>query len=313
VIDAARVGVCVGTTVGCAFDAEAYYRACLGGLRPSPEALAAYLSNDLATVLGLAAGARGPLATVVNACASSADAIGLARRWLLARECDVVICGGADALHRFPFLGFGVLKNTSSGPCRPFDASRSGLNLGDGAGLLVLERETDALARGARVLGFVSGYATTADAHHLTAPHPEGLGLRLALERALADARIEPSAVGFVHAHGTGTTHNDRVEGRALADRFGTGVVVFSTKGYTGHTLGAAGALGAIFSLAHLRLGRVPACAGFETPDPECLVVPTRRACAVDADAAVACSLAFGGTNSVLVFERAPAATEAKP
>ena len=308
-----RIGVCLGTTVGCSFDAEEYYRACLRGDHPGPDAIRAYLDNDLATVVASFAHAHGPLATVVDACASATDAIGLATQWIARDRCDVVLAGGADALHRFPFLGFGVLRNTSTEECRPFDRNRAGLNLGEGAGVLVLEREDHARRRGARIRGWIAGYATAADAHHPTAPHPEGRGLRRALRLALGAAGREPSAVGFVHAHGTGTIHNDRVEGRALADLFGPTVTVFSTKGATGHTMGAAGALGAIFALCHLRDGRVPPCAGFKTTDPECAVVPTTETRTVVAGTAIASSLAFGGTNSVLVLDRGEPGDGGKP
>jgi 3-oxoacyl-[acyl-carrier-protein] synthase II len=235
---------------------------------------------------------------------SATDAIGLGAQWIARRRCDVVLAGGADALHRVPYLGFGVLRNTSTTDCQPFDRNRAGLNLGEGAGVLVLEHEDHARRRGADLLGWIAGHATASDAHHPTAPHPEGRGLRRALAAALTVAELSPAAVGFVHAHGTGTVHNDRVEGKALADLFGPDAVVFSTKGATGHTMGAAGALGAIFALAHLRDGQVPPSAGFRTPDPECVVVPTTEVRRVTARAAVSSSLAFGGTNSVLVLRR---------
>lgn len=300
-----RMGVAMGTTVGCAFDAEAYYRACLAGEHPGPDAAAAYLDNELATEIAAAVGAEGPTTTVVDACASSADAIGLAVQWLRQGECDCVLAGGADALHRIPLLGFGILRNTSSADCRPFDKNRAGLNLGEGAGALVLEREADAHARGARILGYVAGFATSADAHHPTAPHPEGLGLRRAISLALADADLAPSAIGLVHAHGTGTVHNDRVEGRALADLLGPTTPVFSSKGLTGHTMGAAGVLGVTFALACLTRGRAPRSVGFETPDPECVVVPATDARPIEAQAALCSSLAFGGTNSVVIVCKA--------
>jgi len=252
--------------------------------------------------------ARGPTTTVVDACASATDAIGVGARWVAAGVADVVLAGGADALHRFPYLGFGVLRNTSTKDCRPFDRHRAGLNLGEGAGVLVLEREEHARGRGAHVLGYVAGYATSADAHHPTAPHPEGLGLRRAFTLALRHAGLDAEKLGFVHAHGTGTIHNDRVEGRVLADLCGPSITVLSTKGYTGHTMGAAGALGAIFALGHLRDGLVPRSAGFEVPDPECVVVPTTEPKPLSAEAAASSSLAFGGTNSVLVLRRGDAA-----
>ena len=299
---AARVGVCLGTTVGSTFNEEDFYRAYLNGERPGVEAIRRYLANDLAAAVAGSLGARGPASTVANACASSADAIGFAVSWLEAGLCDVVVAGGADELARFPFLGFASLKNASSRRCRPFDVDRDGLNLGEGAAVLVLEREERARQRGAPVLASVVGYGAAADAHHMTAPHPEGRGLRQAIHAALHQAGLTAEQVGFVNAHGTGTRENDRVEGRVLADIFGEAAVVFSSKGATGHTLGAAGALEAVLSIGCLLKGRVPRSAGLEQPDPECVVVPTRSEQAVHRRAALSTSLAFGGTNAALVI-----------
>jgi 3-oxoacyl-[acyl-carrier-protein] synthase-1/3-oxoacyl-[acyl-carrier-protein] synthase II len=298
------IGVCLGTTAGCTFNDEPYYRAFRSGQPLDTASIRRYFDNDLSSVVAALARADGPTMTVVNACASGTDAVGLATRWIEAGVCDVALAGGADEVPRFPYLGFSALRNTSMQTCRPFDRHRAGLNLGEGAGVLVLEREALARRRGARVLGWVAGYAATADAHHPTAPHPEGRGLRAAVVRAAADAGVEPRAIEFVNAHGTGTVHNDRAEGRALAELLGEGRTVVGTKGYTGHTMGAAGALEAIFALHNLNDGRVPRTAGFETPDPECVVVPTTETRGLDAQIALSTSLAFGGTNAVLVLRR---------
>ncbi|MBI4705415.1 MAG: beta-ketoacyl-[acyl-carrier-protein] synthase family protein [Deltaproteobacteria bacterium] len=298
----ARVGVCMGTTVGCAFNDEDFYRRYRQDRVALLEPVARYTDGDLSGTLAVAIGAQGPALTVANACSSGTDAIGLGASWLRAGLCDLVVAGGADRLSRFPYLGFYALRNSSTRDCRPFDRDRDGLNLGEGAGVLVLEREPDARRRGAEVLGLVAGYGCAADAHHATAPHPEGRGLRLAIAHALADAGLESRAVGLVNAHGTGTVHNDRVEGQALVDCLSPEVTVVATKGYTGHTLGAAGAIEAIFALCNLRDGRVGPSAGFATPDPACAVVPTREPAATPARVALSTSLAFGGTNSVLVL-----------
>ena len=300
----ARIGVCMGTTAGCTLNQEPFYRAYRRGEDPGAVGVRRYFANDLAACLADAIGARGPIVNVATACASSADALGLAASWLAAGECDAVVAGGADELVRFPYVGFAALQNVAFEPCRPFDLHRRGLNLGEGAGVLVLEREDDARRRGAPVLGRLLGYANAADAFHATTPHPDGRGLRQALAAALRQAGVEAGEVGFVNAHGTGTIENDRVEGKVLADSFPARTAVFSTKGLTGHTLGAAGALEAIFAVHNLREGWVPRSAGFETPDPECRVVPTTALTPVDADVAVSTSLAFGGTNAVLVLGR---------
>lgn len=307
-VDASRVGVCMGTTVGSAFNDEDWYAAFRRGRDPGIDSLTLFLGNELSEVVAESVGADGPRATVVNACASGTDAVGIAASWVAEGLCDVAIAGGADALARYPYLGFSVLMNCSKEPCRPFDKNRKGLNLGEGAAMLLLERGDDARRRGARVLGRVAGYGSCADAHHPTAPHPDGRGLRAAIREALDGAGIDRAQIGFVNAHGTGTNENDRVEGRVFSDTFPPELRVFSTKAYTGHTLGAAGALEAIFTLRNLADGRVPASAGFETPDPECRIVPTRATTPVDVRAALSTSLAFGGSNSALIFTKGSAA-----
>lgn len=302
-VAAARVGVCMGTTVGCTFNDEPFYRAWRGGAQPGSEAVERYLGGDLAAVVSGLVPAEGPRLTVANACASGTDALGIAAGWLASGACDLALAGGADALARFPYLGFAVLQNASRERCRPFDRQRRGLNLGEGAAVLVLEREADARRRGARILGLLEGWGSAADAHHPTSPHPEGRGLRRAIFRALEVAGLRADEVGFVNGHGTGTPDNDRVEGRVLADVF-RGAPVVATKGATGHTLGAAGALEALFTVRNLLDGRLPPSAGFRTPDPDCVTVPNATARPLSARAAVSTSLAFGGTNSVLVLAR---------
>jgi len=299
-----RIGVCMGTTVGSTFNEEPFYIQYVAGKNPEPTAIKRYLTNDLSRSVAAHFGALGLQMTIANACASSADAIGLAKMWLECGLCDVVIAGGADELARLPFLGFWSLKNSSSERCKPFDKDRKGLNLGEGAGVMILEKEQAALRRSAPILARIEGYASAADAYHMTAPHPEGRGLRRALDVALAGAEIEPQSIGLVNAHGTGTQENDRIEGQALADLVSAGTPVLSTKGFTGHTLGAAGVLEAIFCVGCLAAERSPANAGFSTADPECVLVPTTEVQPIERPYAVSNSLAFGGTNSVVVLSR---------
>ncbi len=296
-LDHGRVGVVLGTTVGCSFNGEAFYRAYRSGQEPDLGAVERYLRNDLARLVARRIGARGPAVTVVNACASGTDAIGIAASLIRSGECDAVVAGGADELERFAYHGFLALKNVSRRACRPFDRGRDGLNLGEGAAALVLERVPSA-----PVLGRVLGYAAASDAHHPTTPHPGGRGLRRAIGGALDAAGLGPSDLSFVNAHGTATIENDRVEGPVLADLLGPGVPVVSTKGWTGHALGAAGAIEAVLCACGLRDGRIPATAGLVEPDPECVVSPTREATPVGGAAALSTSLAFGGMNSALVL-----------
>ncbi len=297
-----RIGVCFGTTVGCTFNEEKFYRAYHSGQDPGPEAIRRYLNNDLAKVVAEAVGATGPVMVIANACAAGSDAIGMGMAWLAADLCDLVIAGGADELARFAYLGFASLKNCASGRCQPFDRDRQGLNLGEAGAALVLEREADARRRSAPILAQVAGYGSAADAHHPTAPHPDGRGLRQALTVALEMAGLGPSEIGFVNAHGTGTRENDRIEGRVLNDTLGEEVPVFSTKGCTGHTLGAAGALEAVLTVHNLLDGKIPASAGFVTADPECRTIPTTAVQESEFRSALSTSLAFGGSNSAVVF-----------
>jgi len=299
-----RVGICLGTTVGCTLNDEEFYRIYKRGGPPGLTAIRRFLASNPAVFLSRELGLRGPVATVANACASGTDAIGQAAAWIAEGLCDMAVAGGVDELSRIPYLGFSSLLNTSESPCRPFDSARDGLNLGEGAGILILEAADEARRRGAAPLALVGGYGSSADAHHVTAPHPEGAGLERAIRQALAGR--DPSAVAFVNAHGTATVPNDAVEGTVLARVFGPDVTVVGTKGYTGHALGAAGALEAVFTVQGLRTGALPATAGFRDADPACRVVPTRKPTEVRRTCAVSTSLAFGGSNSAILFEARP-------
>ena len=299
-----RVGVCMGTTVGCTLNNEPFYRSFRMGERPDPAPATDMLDNNPSLLVARALGVRGPAITIANACSSGADAVGLARSWIASGLCEVAIAGGADELSRITRLGFASLLITSSEPCRPFDRRRSGLNLGEGAGVMVLESRGSLQARGAQALAEVAGYACAADAYHPTAPHPQGRGLRRAILGALRDAGARPEDVDFVNAHGTATPDNDRVEGQSLADLLPTRPPVASTKSYTGHTLGASGGIEAVFTVQALLDRRAPATVGFEEADPECAITPTTANTDLRARLAISNSLAFGGNNSVLVFRR---------
>jgi len=299
-----RVGVCLGTTVGSALNIEDFYREYRTGGSPDLEAIERFLRSNPAAAVSRELGFDGPVQTVVNACSSGTDAIGIAASWLRAGVCDVVLAGGADELCRIIYNGFISLMITDDRPCRPFDRERRGLNLGEGAAVLVLERPAAAAARGARTRARVLGYGSACDAHHLTAPHPEGRGLRQAFAEALATAGIAPGEVAFINAHGTGTPDNDRVEGRVIHDLFPETPFV-STKGYTGHTLGAAGAIEAAFTVACLEAGRIPASGGFAAADPDIRATPAAVGRDVHGSVAISDSLAFGGNNAVLVIGRA--------
>lgn len=297
-VAAPRLGVVVGTTAGTALHFLSGYAALRTGTASPFTDIEDFFMANPAMALASALGAQGPALTVSNACTSGADAVGLGMELIRQDRCDVVLCGGADVLSMVPHTGFVRLTVFSDQPCRPFDRDRTGLNLGEGAGMLVLE----SAARAARkqVLGYVDGYGAASDAHHFTAPHPEGRGLRQALELALADAGCEASGLAFVNAHATATRDNDRVEGRVLQTCL-PGLPVWASKGATGHTLGAAGAIEAVLSLLALRAGTIPPSPGFAQVDPEIGVIPTRNTESVRRNRAVSLSLGFGGTNAALV------------
>lgn len=299
-----RVGVCIGTTVGCTLNNEPFYRDYKAGKKPGPEAVENYMNGNPARFFAELYACSGPVASVVNACSSGTDAIGIAASWIERGLCDIAIAGGADEFSRISCLGFISLLISSNEPCRPFDRNRKGLNLGEGAGILILESEETAASRGAEAMGAFCAYSSHADAYHPTRPHPEGRGLALALDNALKRADIGPERIAFVNAHGTSTIDNDKVEGKVLSGIFPSSVPVVSTKSYTGHTLGAAGAIEAVLSLQSLIDGTVPATVGFSEADPECGIVPTTRNTFIEADYALSSSLAFGGTNSVVILKK---------
>ncbi len=297
-----RVGVCMGTTVASQLnDVEFYttYRKTGSALMTPVDR---YLEGNLADFIMKKFSINGPALTVVNACSSGTDAIGIALSWLRGGLCDIAIAGGADELNHVPLCGFGSLGVVSQTPCAPFDRDRKGLNLGEGAGALVLETETSSRRRGKKTCLQLCGYGSSADAYHLTAPHPEGTGLKRAITRALSEAKIKQQEVGFINAHGTATQDNDKVEGKALKELFGKGVNIFSTKGFTGHTLGAAGGIEAVYTVAGLKEGWIPGNAGFKNIDDEIGLSPVTEKTSVDANYAMSTSLAFGGNNSALVF-----------
>jgi 3-oxoacyl-[acyl-carrier-protein] synthase II len=296
-----RVGVCVGTTVGSALNNEQFCRDYRAGLEPDLEPMERIKRSNPASVVARALGLSGPCQTVVNACASGTDAVGLAASWIRGGICDLALAGGADELGRLTYNGFISLMISDPSPCRPFDRERKGLNLGEGAGMLVLESAELRRKRGSRARSFLLGYGSACDSHHLTAPEPGGDGLRRAIAEALACCGTPAEAVSFVNAHGTGTPDNDRVESLVLSELF-PGVPFLSTKGYTGHTLGAAGAIEAVFTVAALERGMIPASAGFSTPDPGLAGTPVTVRTKIAGKVALSESLAFGGNNSVIVL-----------
>jgi 3-oxoacyl-[acyl-carrier-protein] synthase II len=303
-----RAALLIGAVGGGMLEGEDWYWGEARG-RPSGSirALRSILPLSHAETLGGRLGLTGPKETVVMACASGAASIALGADLVRAGVTPTALVGGVDALTHICFMGFNALKVLDPTPCRPFDRDRRGMSIGEAAAFLVLEDADHCRARGGRVHARLAGYGMTTDAHHVTAPHPEGEGMIHAMEQALADAGLPPSAVGYVNAHGTGTPQNDRAEAMALRRVFGEGgVLVSSTKSLVGHTMAAAGSVEAAATILALQHGLLPPTAGLEHLDPEvpfdCLPITARPA---EVGAALSNSFGFGGQNVSLVFERA--------
>ncbi|MFG1670730.1 beta-ketoacyl-[acyl-carrier-protein] synthase family protein [Streptomyces sp. Y7] len=310
--DGSRVGVVVGCGLGGATTLQDQHeRLARGG----PEIVSAYLhprslTNMAAGAISLRYGITGPSHTVVAACASGAVALGLGKTLLDAGLCDTVVACGTDAgvtpLVVSGFARMGALS-PQKGPdaSRPFDAERDGFVISEGAAAVVMEKPAKARARHAEVLGRLLGYGSTSDAHHPTAPHPEGAGAEAAVRQALEQARLSPSDVRTVNAHGTSTPANDLTEGRLIARMFPHGPSVTANKGLLGHTLGAAGAIEAVLALRSLRTGILPPIAHTERADPQLpeldLVLGGSRR--HGASVALSTSFGFGGANCALVLD----------
>lgn len=319
-VDPSRAGVILGTGIGGLCTLERSHRAwiqgepLIGTLRFS---LPMLIPNALPAQVAIRYGLRGECKSVSTACASGTMAIGDAFRLIRDGVLDLVIAGGAENtlsdFDGFGFLGFDLLKTLSvrngdpEHASRPFDADRDGFVMSEGAGLVVLEREAHALARGARIHAFVAGYAASCDAHSMMQIDPGGEAIVRVMRDAIADAELSPTDIGYVNAHGTSTRRNDAVEASALRETFGRrvrDVLVNSTKAMTGHAIGAAGGIEAIVTAMTLARGIVHRCVNLERRDPQCdLALPDANR-NVFPDAALSNSFAFGGHNASLVLVR---------
>ena len=304
---ARRRGVVLGASTGLvSLDAayDSFYGA--GVNRVHPLTVPRAMPNAPASQISMEFGLRGPCFAAASACASSNHAIGQALALIRSGLADVVLAGGADAsLVPGNIKGWEALRVLSPDRCRPFSADRAGLVLGEGAGVLVLERWEHAVARGATILAELAGQGMSADGLDLTAP--DAAGAAEAMEAALLDAGLEPDQIGYVNAHGTGTRLNDRTESAALHRVFaGQPPPVSSIKGAVGHCLSAAGAIEAVATVLALHDGVLPPTAGWRAPDPDCQVdaIPG-KARTTPVRAALSNSFAFGGLNAVLAFRAA--------
>jgi 3-oxoacyl-[acyl-carrier-protein] synthase II len=307
--DPERTGVLIGTGIGGALTHEEQTIVLhdKGGRRVSPFTIPMMMPNAAAAAVSIEYGFQGPCETISTACAAGTHSIGQAARWIQWGICDAAVAGGAEAgMSPIAINGFTNMKALSrSGRSRPFDAERDGFVLSEGAGVLVLEEWERARRRGARILGELCGSASLADAHHITAPAPGGRGAVRCMQRALDDAGLQPADIAHINAHGTSTPLNDAAEALGIASLFGMpGPIVTSTKGVTGHALGAAGAIEAVAVVLSMLNRLIPPTDGLESFDPELpgIDVVQKEARAWTPGPSLSNSFGFGGHNGTLVI-----------
>jgi 3-oxoacyl-[acyl-carrier-protein] synthase II len=316
-MDPDRIGVIIGSGIGGlkSFEEQHDVYRERGVGKISPFFIPMFIADIAAGIVSMMFNAKGPNYATVSACATSAHAIGDAYRTIQYGDADIMITGGAEAtvtpMAIGGFANMKALSERNDSPetaSRPFDATRDGFVMGEGAGILILEELEHALARGATIYAEIVGYGATGDAYHLTAPAPDGEGAQRAMKRALKDAGLEPGDIQYINAHGTSTPANDFNETRAIKAVFGEsakGVNVSSTKSATGHMLGAAGAVEAIVSAMVVGTGIIPPTINYHNPDPELDLNYTPNASVKrDVNAVLSNSFGFGGHNSTLAIKR---------
>jgi len=309
-VPAERAGVTMGTTSGEPLEVERFDDLYVAGQLDRVDArfMTIYPCHTIAATVAAEVGFAGLNTMIPAACAAGNYAVAHAFDQLRAGRADVMLAGGADSFSRITYTGFARLGAIAPEVCRPFDKNRQGMLPGEGAAVLVLEPLALALARGARIYAEVAGYGLSCDAHHMTATHPDGDGPARAMGHALADAGLEPDAVSYVSAHGTGTPTNDKLETKALHRVFGERgrrVPVSSIKSMIGHTMGAASAIESAVCALAVADDRVPPTMNFQEPDPECEVdcVPN-VARALRVEVAMNNAYAFGGNNASVIFRK---------
>lgn len=315
--NAERVGVVVGSGMGGLPAIEKYQEAMSkGGYRKvSPFFIPMTIINLAGGQISIKCGAKGPNIAPVSACATGTHSIGDAYRMIQRGDADAVISGGTEAtICPLAMSGFSVMKALSTrnddpqAASRPFEKNRDGFVMGEGAGIVILEEYESAKKRGAKIYGEVAGYGLTGDAYHLTAPAPGGEGAARCMKMALDTAGVKPEEVDYINAHGTSTPFNDLYETLAIKSVFGDhakALMVSSTKSMTGHLLGAAGGVEAIYSLLAINSGIVPPTINYIEPDPECdLDYVPNEARKADVNIVLSNSLGFGGTNATLLFRK---------
>ncbi|MGN6329376.1 MAG: beta-ketoacyl-[acyl-carrier-protein] synthase family protein [Rhodanobacter sp.] len=299
---AARVGLFLGTSTSSIGATEEAYRRLDpdGGLPDDMLRPVIHAPHSLASFVAAALGLEGPCLTVSTACSSSAKVFASAQRMIALGLIDAAVVGGVDTLCDSVLFGFNALELVSSQPCRPFDVARDGISIGEAAGFALLQR-VELAPSAPRLLG----YGEASDAHHMSTPHPQGLGAGLALKAALARAGLQAAQVDYINLHGTASQKNDEVEAALVNRTFPTSTRASSTKGFTGHTLGAAGILEATVALQAIEHGLVPGNLGGDTPDPACGPGFAWRNEHRPVRVALSNSFGFGGNNACLAFAAA--------
>jgi 3-oxoacyl-[acyl-carrier-protein] synthase II len=313
--DGDRIGVIIASGIGGMQYYEQQLRILVerGPRKVSPFTIPALIINMCSGLVAIEYGARGPNFGIVSACSSGTHAIGEAAHAIRRGDAEIMFAGGSEAaITPFAYASFCAMKAMSGRndapehASRPFDRGRDGFVMGEGAGVLILESLEHAVGRGARVYCELAGYAASCDAFHITQPDPDGRGLCLAMRRALEHARLEPSQVDYINAHGTSTPYNDRFETLAIKRLFGDHarrVAISSTKSMTGHLLGAAGAIEAVVAAKTIQTGRIPPTINLDDPDPECdLDYVPNRAREWPVRTVLSNNLGFGGQNAAAVF-----------
>jgi 3-oxoacyl-[acyl-carrier-protein] synthase II len=303
-----RAVVSTGTSTGGLLEGESFYfdRLVRGRARVPVSRVLQQPTSGPSDAVARALNLGGGVLSNATACASAGAAIGMAADLLRSRHADVAVAGGSDALCRLTYSGFNVLQAVDDHPCAPFAAARKGITLGEGAAYLVIERWSDAAARGATILAELRGYGATCDAHHATAPHEEGRGAQAAMRGALAEAGADRPQVDYINAHGTGTLLNDSAESKAIAAAVGGSVPVSSSKSYFGHTLGAAGGIEAVISVLSLQHQLAPPTLRLHDAAADCTLdyIPhTPRPMTMTH--VLSNTFGFGGSNVTLLFRRA--------
>ena len=305
-----RVGVFLGTSTAGILETEQAYRQIdeSGRFVHPPVYQGSHTPHALADVVAKALGLAGPAFVVSTACSSGAKVFASAARLIASGIIDAAVVGGVDSLCLTTLYGFNSLELVSPEPCQPYDAARRGISIGEGAAFALLERPSSDLASDAIL---VAGVGESSDAYHMSSPHPEGRGAQAAMETALAHASLKPEQVDYLNLHGTATPSNDAAEGQAVMRLFGRNVPVSSTKGATGHTLGAAGALEVVISALALRHGLIPGSPGSRELDPaldlDYVFTPRPQPLGV----VMSNSFGFGGSNASVVMRRADAKVDA--